>query len=137
MKQNNSFLKVLDKSEKKIQLMSEQIKNVRFLYKCGHISEAYDKAMQLEETSEKAVLLTRVLPAYTAAHRRVLKSTILSGCASLWKSDLRLKAGFRYGYRRFFRKRAAAPQIMSVHSYTLQCVIFLKTLRRFVIQTVY
>ena len=64
MKQDN-FLKALDKAEKKIQLMSEQIKNVRFLYNCGHISEAYDKAMQLEETSEKTILLTRVLPAYT------------------------------------------------------------------------
>lgn len=73
MKQNNSFLKVLDKAEKNIQLMSEQIKNVRFLYKCGHISEAYDKAMQLEEISEKAVLLTRVLPAYTGCPQAYLE----------------------------------------------------------------
>lgn len=65
MKQSNSFLKVLDKAEKRIQLMSEQIKTVRFLYSSGHISESYEKSMQLEETSEKAVLLTRVLPAYT------------------------------------------------------------------------
>ena len=50
MRQSNSFLKTLDKAEKKIHLMSEQIKNVRFLYDSGKIDEAYEKALQLEET---------------------------------------------------------------------------------------
>ena len=73
MRQNNSFLKTLDKAEKKIDLMGEQIKNVRFLYDNGKMDEAYEKAMQLEETSEKAVLLTRVLPAYTGKPQACLE----------------------------------------------------------------
>ena len=72
MKQNSSFSKVLDKIENKIQLISEQFNSVRFLYKSGLISEAYEKSMLLEEASEKLVLLTRVLPAYTGNPHAVM-----------------------------------------------------------------
>lgn len=65
MKQKNSFLRVLDKAENKIQVISEYIKNVRFLYNSGLVSEAYDETIILEEASEKLILLTRVLPVYT------------------------------------------------------------------------
>lgn len=65
MEQNNSFSKTLDKIENKIQLISEQFNSARFLYTNGFIGEAYEKSMLLEETTEKLVLLTRILPAYT------------------------------------------------------------------------
>lgn len=48
MKQSNSFLKVLDKTEKKIQLMSEQIKAVRFLYKCDISAKHMTKRCSLK-----------------------------------------------------------------------------------------
>ena len=72
MKQYDSFSKTLSQAEKKIQLMSEQIKTVRFLHKNGQISEAYEKSMLLEEASEKLVLLTRVLPAYTGKPQAIM-----------------------------------------------------------------
>ena len=72
MKQYDSFSKTLNQAEKKIQLMSEQINTVRFLHKNGQISEAYEKSMLLEEASEKLVLLTRVLPAYTGKPQAIM-----------------------------------------------------------------
>ncbi len=84
MKQKNSFQKVLDKTEKKIKSMGEQIKNVRFLYNRGLISESYDKAMLLEESSEKLVLLTRALPAYTGCPQAGLEvNNIMRICIPL------------------------------------------------------
>ena len=65
MKAKNSFPKILDKIEKIIKVISEQLKTVRFLYNSGHISEANEKAFHLNTYSEKLVLLTRALPAYT------------------------------------------------------------------------
>lgn len=81
MKQKNSFQKVLDKAENRIQLMSEQAKSVRFLYNSGLIDEAYEKAMQLEESSEKLVLLTRALPAYTGKPQASMEiSNVIRSC---------------------------------------------------------
>ena len=84
MKQYDSFTKALNKTEKKIQLMSEQINTVRFLHKNGQISEAYEKSMLLEETSEKLVLLTRVLPAYTGKPHAIMDvNNIMRICVPL------------------------------------------------------
>lgn len=90
MKQKNSFLRVLDKAENKIQVMSEHINDVRFLYTSGHISEAYEKAMQLEEHSEKIVLLTRALPAYTGRPNAGLEVN------SIMRTSVPLEIGFTF-----------------------------------------
>ena len=84
MMQSDTFSRVLDKTEKKTQLMSEQLNTVRFLYKNGQISEAYEQAMLLEETSEKIVLLTRVLPAYTGKPQAIMEvNNIMRICVPL------------------------------------------------------
>ena len=42
-----------NKVENKTQVISEHIKDVRFLYTSGHISEAYEKAMQMDKTEDE------------------------------------------------------------------------------------
>ena len=90
MKQKSSFLKVLDKAEKKIRVMSEHLNDVRFLYTSGHISEAYEKAMRLEECSEKIVLLTRALPAYTGRPNAGLEVN------NIMRASVPLEIGFTF-----------------------------------------
>ncbi len=65
MTKTNSFLKALDKVDSSIKKMQEQSAATRWYFDAGDMSTAYEKAMRLEEVSEKAVLLTRTLPAYT------------------------------------------------------------------------
>lgn len=67
MESTNSFLKVLGKVETRIKRMSEQASVVRSFYTEGKGNEAYEHALKLEENSERTVLLTRVLPAYTGS----------------------------------------------------------------------
>ncbi len=63
----STFLQVLDKADARIQKMQEQSQMTRQLYEAGNTTQAYEMAMKLEETSERTVLLTRVLPASTGA----------------------------------------------------------------------
>lgn len=65
MKTDNTFLKTLDKAERRISRMREHIRAIRWLYENGDMEEAYEQAMKLEEQSERTVLLTRSLPVYT------------------------------------------------------------------------
>ncbi len=65
MKTQSTFLQVLDRTERRVTRMKEQIQAVRWFYKNGRQMEAYEQAMKLEEQSERAVLLTRSLPVYT------------------------------------------------------------------------
>ncbi len=63
----NSFIKVLDKVELAKRSMEAQMAYVRRFYQDADLQAAYDAALQLEEISEKLVLFTRRLPAYTGS----------------------------------------------------------------------
>lgn len=65
MELTNSFLKALDKIESRVSHMKEQVSVVRSFYTEGNLRGAYEQALKLEENSERTVLLTRVLPAYS------------------------------------------------------------------------
>lgn len=65
MKTHSTFQKALDKIDAKIQELREQAFFARQFYQEGNIKQAYESALRLEEISEKNVLLTRALPAYT------------------------------------------------------------------------
>lgn len=65
MNSENNFVKVLEKIETGIEWMKTQAAAVRWYYDADNMSEAYERALKLEEVSEKTILLTRVLPAYT------------------------------------------------------------------------
>lgn len=65
MEARNTFLKTLDKVRKSLRKMTEQEAAVRWYCDAGDMNEAYEHAMRLEETSERTVLLTRILPVYT------------------------------------------------------------------------
>lgn len=65
MSYNNTFLKTLDKADKRIREIEEQSSYVRYHYENGDMKEAYESALKMEEISERTVLLTRSLPAYT------------------------------------------------------------------------
>ena len=62
-----SFIKVLDKVELAKRSMEAQMAYVRRFYQDADLQAAYDAALQLEEISEKLVLFTRRLPAYTGS----------------------------------------------------------------------
>lgn len=65
MKANSTFLQVLDKTERRVTRMKEQIQAARWFYKTGRYTDAYEQVMKLEEQSERTVMLTRSLPVYT------------------------------------------------------------------------
>ncbi len=65
MSDNSTFLKTLDKADKRIRELEGQSSYVRYHYENGDMKEAYESALKMEEISERAVLLTRSLPAYT------------------------------------------------------------------------
>ena len=62
-----SFIKVLDKVELAKRSMEAQMAYVRRFYQDADLQAAYEAALQLEEISEKLVLFTRRLPAYTGS----------------------------------------------------------------------
>lgn len=77
----STFLQVLDKAETKFKKMQEQSRMTRQLYEAGNIAQAYEMAMKLEETSERTVLLTRVLPASTGApHAAMDTANLIALC---------------------------------------------------------
>lgn len=77
----STFLQVLDKAETKFKKMQEQSRMTRQLYEAGNIAQAYEMAMKLEETSERTVLLTRVLPASTGApHAAIDTANLIALC---------------------------------------------------------
>lgn len=67
MEQRNSFQKVLGRVEKKAGKLWDQIHLVKDSCQGHQMQVAYEQAMRLEETAERLVLLTRVLPAYTGS----------------------------------------------------------------------
>ncbi len=67
MEQNNSFQNVLGRVEKKAVKLWDQIRLVKDSCQGHQMQIAYEQAMRLEETAERLVLLTRVLPAYTGS----------------------------------------------------------------------
>lgn len=77
----STFLQVLDKAETKFKKMQGQSRMTRQLYEAGNIAQAYEMAMKLEETSERMVLLTRVLPASTGApHAAMDTANLMALC---------------------------------------------------------
>lgn len=68
MEQNNSFQKVLDRVEKKAVKLWDQLSLVKDFCQKHQMRIAYEQALRLEETAERLVLLTRVLPAYTGSN---------------------------------------------------------------------
>lgn len=63
----SSFIKILDKVELAKRSMEAQMAYVRRFYQDADLQAAYEAALQLEEISEKLVLFTRRLPAYTGS----------------------------------------------------------------------
>lgn len=61
----NSFIKVLDKVELAKCKLEAQMTHVRRFHQDENFRAAFEAALQLEEISERLVLLTRKLPAYT------------------------------------------------------------------------
>ncbi len=61
------FIKVLDKVELAKRSMEAQMAYVRRFYQDADLQAAYEAALRLEEISEKLVLFTRRLPAYTGS----------------------------------------------------------------------
>ena len=67
MGQSNSFQKTLDRVERMAVKLWNQICLVKDCCQARQLQMAYEQAMKLEETAERLVLLTRVLPAYTGS----------------------------------------------------------------------
>lgn len=65
MERKNSFIKVLDRIGRAEEKLQSQLAEVRRLCYENDMRMAYEEAMRLEETSERMVLMTRILPAYT------------------------------------------------------------------------
>lgn len=65
MEKKSNFLLTLDKIDAGIKKMQDQSAAARWFYNAGNMENSYERALKLEEASEKSVLLTRVLPAYT------------------------------------------------------------------------
>ena len=65
MNAHSTFLKTLNKTDERIRELEEQSSYIRYHYENGDMKEAYESALKLEEISERTVLLTRSLPAYT------------------------------------------------------------------------
>ena len=65
MEQTNAFVRVLDKVQRATDKLQSQLTATRKFYDAHDTKQAYDQAIRLEETAERMVLLTRVLPAYT------------------------------------------------------------------------
>ena len=81
MKTDDSFLKVLDHIEQGIRKMRDQAEATRWFYEKGDRQAAYERAMTLEERSERTVLLTRVLPVYSGSPAAMTAVTdVLSLC---------------------------------------------------------
>lgn len=53
--------------------MKEQAEAIRWFYDNDNLPESYKQALKLEELSEEAVLLTRVLPAYTGTVNAIVE----------------------------------------------------------------
>ena len=73
MEQTNSFVRVLDKIEWSADKLQNQLAATRKFYHAHDMKQAYDQAIRLEETSERLVLLTRVLPAYTGCPQAAME----------------------------------------------------------------
>lgn len=69
MDRKQTFLKTLDKVYMLIKKLKEQEVLVRWLYHAGDLEETYGQSLKLEADTEKLVLLTRSLPAYTGSPR--------------------------------------------------------------------
>lgn len=65
MEKKSNFLLTLDKIDAGIKKMQDQSAAARWFYEAGNMENTYERALKLEEASERTVLLTRVLPAYT------------------------------------------------------------------------
>lgn len=65
MQKSNQFFKVLNKLDAQLQRAKSQLGDVRLFYEMGQMEYACDMSLDMEETVEKAVLLSRALPAYT------------------------------------------------------------------------
>lgn len=59
--------------EKKAGKLCEQLSLVKYFYQECQMQMAYEQAVRLEETAERLVLLTRVLPAYTGSNMAKLE----------------------------------------------------------------
>ena len=88
MKTRSTFQKALDKIDAKIQELHEQAFSVRRSYQDGNIKQAYESALRLEEVSERTVLLTRALPAYTGKPKARLETE------NLIKLSIPIEIGF-------------------------------------------
>lgn len=88
MKTHSTFQKALDKIDAKIQELHEQAFSVRRSYQDGNIKQAYESALRLEEVSERTVLLTRALPAYTGNPKARLETE------NLIKLSIPIEIGF-------------------------------------------
>ena len=62
------FQSVLSRIDVRVRILHKKCEEVRVLYNNGNMVGAYEEALNLEETAEHLVLLSRALPAYTGNH---------------------------------------------------------------------
>lgn len=69
--EKNPFLQMLDKFQRLNKEQSELADLVQWSFKASDTKAAYDLSLRLEELTERSVLLSRSLPAYTGNPRSV------------------------------------------------------------------
>ena len=117
MKTHNTFQKALDKIDAKIQELHEQAFSVRRSYQDGNIKQAYESALRLEEVSEKTVLLTRALPAYTGHPKARLETENLIKLSIPIEIGFTKEGWFSLRIPAYCRRRMPVlPTILGLHS---------------------
>lgn len=132
----STFLQVLDKAETKFKKMQGQSRMTRQLYEAGNIAQAYEMAMKLEETSERMVLLTRVLPASTGAPHAAMDTANLMALCIPVEIGFTVEGWFGLRIPALLPKRTRAPLTISAPSFIPPCGIFSWEKSRCALQTV-
>lgn len=86
--EKNPFLQVLDKLQRLNKEQSELADLVRRSFEAGDTKAAYDLSLRMEELTERSVLLSRSLPAYTGNPRSA------HDIESVIEREIRVEIGF-------------------------------------------
>ena len=123
------FLDTMGKIRRLEKRLQKQLASIQWFCENGSIYEVYLHSLNLEETAERLVLLTRVLPAYTGVPNAKLEvERRIKDCIPV-EIGFTAEDWFCSVSRHCFRKRQEGQRIMSALFYTLLCVLFLKSNR--------
>ena len=124
------MIKFLDTMGKIVRLekrLQEQLASIQWFCENGSTYEVYLHSLNMEETAERLVLLTRALPAYTGVPNAKLEvERRIKDCIPV-EIGLRRRAGFVSASRLCFQKSRAGRRIISALFYILLCGLFLKS----------